>query len=260
MTLKERLASDPEYRADYLRKARERGARRYADPETRAHIRKLQNERKARLRGPAPELPTERKCTICGETKPATTEHFSRRKEGRLKLKSQCKICLARSVRDRTAVDEEFRKKRVADAIARHKKRFASDPEYAARFLALKTKRDRRWKEANRELLRERGRQSYHRNIDRVRKYKHRSGPLRAMHTMRRFAAKRRATPAWAHHSKIAEFYERAAQITRETGIPHHVDHVVPIQSKVVCGLHVETNLQILPADKNKRKSNSFTW
>lgn len=47
-----------------------------------------------------------------------------------------------------------------------------------------------------------------------------------------------------------------AKRLSRETGIPHHVDHIVPLQGDHVSGLHVESNLQVIPATDNIRKRN----
>jgi hypothetical protein len=69
-------------------------------------------------------------------------------------------------------------------------------------------------------------------------------------------AAKRRATPAWADLKTIEAIYVEAAQRTKETGVSHHVDHIYPLQSPIMCGLHAETNLQILTALENVRKHN----
>ncbi len=72
-------------------------------------------------------------------------------------------------------------------------------------------------------------------------------------------AGRLRATPSWANPEKMLAIYEEAQRISAETGIPHHVDHIVPLKSKIVCGLHCEANLQILPGIENLSKSN-LTW
>lgn len=72
----------------------------------------------------------------------------------------------------------------------------------------------------------------------------------------KRRALKMRATPAWADLDAIAAVYAECRRLTLETGIPHHVDHIVPLKSKTVCGLHVETNLQILTGHDNLSKGN----
>jgi hypothetical protein len=69
-------------------------------------------------------------------------------------------------------------------------------------------------------------------------------------------ASVKRATPSWADLKAIEGLYEEAARMTRETGIEHHVDHFYPLQSKVMCGLHVETNLRVIPAKINQAKGN----
>jgi hypothetical protein len=85
----------------------------------------------------------------------------------------------------------------------------------------------------------------------------------------RREAAQIRATPPWADPKKIAAIYEEAAKLTAETGIPHHVDHIVPLQGpvatygpfkgmRIVFGLHWEGNLQVIPARDNVCKGNRW--
>lgn len=69
-------------------------------------------------------------------------------------------------------------------------------------------------------------------------------------------AEKLKATPAWANAFFIAEAYDLAQRRTKATGITWHVDHIVPLRSKLVCGLHVENNLQLLPAAENSSKGN----
>lgn len=65
-------------------------------------------------------------------------------------------------------------------------------------------------------------------------------------------------TPAWADHDAIAEVYRRAKMLALTTGVIHHVDHVIPLRGKMVSGLHVANNLQILTGADNLAKSNHF--
>lgn len=67
------------------------------------------------------------------------------------------------------------------------------------------------------------------------------------------------ATPSWlsiCQKDEIINTYLQCKNITSSTGIPHHVDHIIPINSDIVCGLHVPWNLQIVTAEYNVRKSN----
>ena len=73
-----------------------------------------------------------------------------------------------------------------------------------------------------------------------------------------RRAGKLRATPSWADASEIARVYALAAKMAKHLDGPYHVDHVVPLKSKLVCGLHVHQNLRVLRGDLNAAKGNRF--
>jgi len=66
------------------------------------------------------------------------------------------------------------------------------------------------------------------------------------------------ATPRWADPQKMADVYLERDRLTSETGVLHHVDHIVPIVHPLVCGLNWEGNLRVIPAADNMRKSNKF--
>lgn len=64
-----------------------------------------------------------------------------------------------------------------------------------------------------------------------------------------------RRTP-WADPAAIAAIYAEARRLTVDTGVPHHVDHIIPLKGERVSGLHVESNLRVLPRRDNILKSN----
>ena len=77
--------------------------------------------------------------------------------------------------------------------------------------------------------------------------------------TRKRQAAKLRRTPSWLieeDHWMIQEAYALAALRTKLFDFPWHVDHIFPLQGKVVSGLHVPINLQVIPGKANVRKGN----
>lgn len=126
------------------------------------------------------------------------------------------------------------------------------------------------WFARNRERQSEKRKQSYAENRERelegMRRWKAENpGKIREWteknyarvnaYSMARYLARLRATPVWANHEAIEAFYQEARRLTRETGIPHEVDHIYPLRAKWCCGLHVENNLQVLTSAENKSKS-----
>jgi hypothetical protein len=84
---------------------------------------------------------------------------------------------------------------------------------------------------------------------------------IRNAYLAKRRSQKLKATPSWlteAQHLEMLEFYVHAKDCELVSGETYHVDHIVPLQGKGVCGLHVPWNLQILPSDLNIRKNNKL--
>lgn len=71
-------------------------------------------------------------------------------------------------------------------------------------------------------------------------------------------STKLQATAKWGNEFFIQEAYRLAALRTKVFGYPWHVDHIVPLQGRIVCGLHVENNLQVIPGKDNNKKSNKW--
>lgn len=74
----------------------------------------------------------------------------------------------------------------------------------------------------------------------------------------RRRATKLNASPSWVSQTKITLIYTQAEYVQRLTKIDIEVDHIIPLNNKNVCGLHVPWNLQLLTAEENQRKGNRF--
>jgi hypothetical protein len=124
----------------------------------------------------------------------------------------------------------------------------------------------RQWKKRNREHIKEYKRSLYVAHPrppkdptapKRAKKAWKRRNPSRVIADRARRRAKEcRATPTWANEFFMREAYELARRRSKIFGFKWHVDHVVPLRSSMVCGLHVHFNLRVISGRENQRKGN----
>lgn len=152
----------------------------------------------------------------------------------------------------------EYRKRNKERLSVEAKKRYqANRTEYL--------RRKKEYYQENREEIRLKQKKYYAENSDKVlssnRQWR-KNNPDKARENDVRCRYRRyRAIPNWLtlyQQEQINAIYRKCRQMTLETGIQHHVDHIVPIHGVDVCGLHVPENLQILTASENCSKRNSF--
>lgn len=129
----------------------------------------------------------------------------------------------------------------------------ARNAEYFSRPEVLERARrnTKEWTARNKDKKREYDKDYVSKNTARVRSYK-----------AKRRAKERNATPPWLTNDQleaIRAVYVEAERLTIETGVPHQVDHIVPLSGKTVSGLHVPWNLRAIPAVENNRRPRVWT-
>jgi hypothetical protein len=151
-----------------------------------------------------------------------------------------------------------YREKNRAKAYQKVKEWRAANPDkraeqnkrYAKKHPDMLRDKTDRWKKANPEKFAEFNKKSRLKNKARVlaNKAKYR-------------ANKRNRTPIWVdkdHLWLIKEVYELAVLRTKMFKFEWHVDHIVPLNGKLVSGLHVIENLQVIPGTENLLKNNKY--
>lgn len=64
--------------------------------------------------------------------------------------------------------------------------------------------------------------------------------------------------PKWGDKKRISMIY-KASRLMRDAGHDLVIDHVIPLNSELVCGLHVWNNLQLISSKANREKANHFS-
>lgn len=171
---------------------------------------------------------TIKNCTTCKEDKPL--EDYHKQKQGAYGRQARCRVC----------TKEYTVAKRSASGI---KARNVYTKESK---LASKAK----WRANNKEAIRQS-----------TSEYKKKNRASILADTRKRQLGKINRTPHWLtkeDYATMKALYIQCARITKETGIQHHVDHIVPLHGENVSGLHVPSNLQILTAEANLSKGNTY--
>ena len=109
-----------------------------------------------------------------------------------------------------------------------------------------------KWRELNREQ---------HNEINRL--WNSQNKDKKAALEGKRRSAKLQRTPKWLTKDDlwiIEEAYSLAQLRTNLFGFDWHVDHIIPLQGKLVSGLHVPSNIQVIPATENVKKSNKHLF
>ncbi len=199
----------------------------------------------------------EKSCTKCNVVKPLTD--FNKKKVAPDGVRSECRACQKSYFKTFADENQEYMRKRDYDRYhadaAGERKRSA---EWAARTGYKATRREKY--QENPIPHRQRSTEWRAANLDKskasVIAWQRNNRPYFNRRQQEREATKLKATPEWMDPRYVQMFYDMAAEATELTGVKHHVDHIVPLRSALVCGLHCEHNLQVLPAADNIRKSN----
>jgi len=120
----------------------------------------------------------------------------------------------------------------------------------------------KRYYEKNRESVIARAAARPHSDVRAYKeKYKEANPELYKALTSVRKRRHRNATPVWVTAEQklaIRQLYIQAQRLTKLTGERYVVDHIVPLISPEVCGLHVPWNLRVITQEENLRKSNKL--
>lgn len=201
-------------------------------------------------------------CTLCGVAKPL--DQFYKRAESPDGRRHDCKECVKARVTKRFYREHE---KCKANNRQTHAAKVAANPNWYAEHYAANKDRIRAHSKkqyaVNRVERIEKQKRWAEENPSKVRTYKRawkKANPGAVLEdSARRRLAYAKQTPAWADAERTRAYYDVCSFFNEISGYTkYHVDHIIPLRGKRVSGLHVHTNLRVIPARENERKNNKF--
>lgn len=240
--------------------------------------------RKNRLPPPTGVMVT---CKICGETK---DENLFKYQHGK-RCGYKCRACDLAEKKRLYAEDEKVReatKRRAREAPLKKPEQYKASREryreenreellankraYQQANKERENQRCRDWYEANceteefkakqkayleshedyiKEYQRKRYQENKHIWVEAGKKFRREKPWMNTFYTRRYYMKRLQRTPKWADEDRIRQFYENCPE-------GFEVDHIIPLQGKLVSGLHVANNLQFLEANTNSSKGRKF--
>jgi len=179
---------------------------------------------------------------------------FNRNKKSKDGFFPVCRECTAIARKSWTKPEPEEQKRKVREYMAKRRKiphvkekENAATKAYSDRNPEKQKARKKKYREENSEKVK----------LQISAWYKNNRGKCRASLARYR-AAKLKATTSWADKENIKLIYVKARRLELWLDEDFNVDHIVPLQSEFVCGLHCEQNLQIITFTDNMVKGNRY--
>ena len=197
-------------------------------------------------------------CTICAVEK--SVDEYYKKRGNRYGVATVCKCCEGERVTAQyLANKEKVLEQRKAYYRANKEALLERGKAYHAVHRDAVLRQKKAYRQANKGTIAQQKKAYYEANKEAIaaKKSAHQKANPHIFNALnaKRKATKLQATPTWADSEAIKGMYQLAAVFNR-TGMNLHVDHIVPLQSDLVCGLHCESNLQLMPASDNISKSN----